>query len=154
MKRRPLDFQTFDEAIADVDRLHKGGWTRGGNWSLAQVCSHLALFVRGSLEGFTGPRAPWHLRVLAPLIVWWMRKKRGMPEGVKIPESLLPTAQLNEESEVEELKKLLQRFQEHKGPLHPSPFAGNISYETWRDLHLIHCAHHLSFLHPAETANK
>ena len=150
-KRRPLDLRTVDEAIAELDRLNKDGCTSAGNWTLAQTCNHLSIFVRGSLEGFHSPRPPWYIRLLAPLIVWWMLKKRRMPEGVKIPDEIRPHDIKDQAAEVVQLQELLRRFQQHQGPLHPSPFAGNIRYDTWLNLHLIHCAHHLSFLHPKET---
>jgi hypothetical protein len=151
MTRRPLDFHTIDEAIVDLDRLHHAGYDPSGNWGLAQICNHLAIFVRGSLEGFSAPRPPWYIRLLAPLFVRRMLKTRRMAEGLRIPQELQPPAGTDEAREVEELKALLHRFQEHKGPLHPSPFAGDLSYDTWRELHLIHCAHHLSFLHRAQS---
>jgi hypothetical protein len=147
MKRRPLDLRTVDEAIAELDRLHRAGSTPAGNWSLAQTCNHLSNFVRGSLEGFSVPRAPWYMRMIAPLLVWWMLKKRRMPEGVNIPSQLRPHDDKDEAAEVAQLQNLLRRFREHRGPLHPSPFAGALSHDTWLNLHLIHCAHHLSFLH-------
>jgi Protein of unknown function (DUF1569) len=149
-KRRPLDFRTIDEVIAELDRLHKDGCQSCGKWNLAHMCNHLSVGVRGSMEGFKSPRPSWFLRMLAPLIIWWMFKKRQMPEGVNAPAEFQPHDVKDEATEVEETKQLLRRFQEHKGPLHPSPFAGNLSYDRWLNLHLIHCAHHLSFLHPGK----
>jgi hypothetical protein len=148
MKRRPLDFQSIDEVVAELGRLRQGGYQKGGNWSLGQICQHLGIFVRGSMDGFSGPRPPWYVRLFAPLFVRWMLKKRRMPEGVKIPAHLQPEPDADDAQEVQELKDLLQRFEKHPGPLWPSPFAGDFSRETWLQMHLIHCAHHLSFLHP------
>jgi hypothetical protein len=150
MKRRSLDFQTIDEVIADVDRLHRKGYRQGGNWNLAQACDHLAIFVRCSMDGFTGPPAPWYVRLAAPLITRWMLKKRRMPEGYQAPAELMPRTEADETREVEELKQQLRRFSTYQGPLHRSPFGGDFSREIWHEMHLIHCAHHLSFLHPAE----
>jgi hypothetical protein len=148
MKRRPLRFQTFDEVIADLDRLRSVGYRKAGNWSLGQICNHLAIVFRGSLDGFPGAKAPWYLRLVAPVATWWTLTFKSMPTGVRIPRELEPQAG-DEASEVEEFKRVLRRFEGHKGPLHPSPFGGACDYETWRKIHLIHCAHHLSFLHPA-----
>jgi hypothetical protein len=147
MNRRPLDFRTFDEVRADLDRL-RAGYQKGGNWSLGQVCNHLAIFVRGSLDGFTGPRPPWFLRMIGPFLLRRMIKNRRMPEGVKVPAHFQPQASAEDSREVQELQDLLRRFEKHQGPLHPSPLGGELSYDTWRELHLIHCAHHLSFLQP------
>jgi hypothetical protein len=152
MKRRALDFRSEDEVVAELDRLQKGGYEKGGNWSLGQICNHAAIFVRGSLDGFTGPKSPWWLGLIAPMLVRRMIKHRRMPEGVKLPPHLLPAEGVDEGKEVEELKRLLLRFRDHQGPLHPSPFSGEMDRESWRQLHLVHCAHHLSFLHPKSGA--
>ena len=35
MSQRPLEFRDFAEALAEVDRLHRGGYQKGGQWDLA-----------------------------------------------------------------------------------------------------------------------
>jgi hypothetical protein len=149
MKRRPLGFRTFDDIIADLDRLRSGGYRKTGNWDLAQICNHLSIVLRGSLDGFPGPKPRWHMRMAGPVVTWLMLTFRWMPTGVKIPRELEPQAG-DEAGEVEELKRLLRRFEGHEGPLHQSPFGGSCSHDTWHKTHLIHCAHHLSFLLPAQ----
>ena len=148
MTRRAVDFRTIDEAVAELDRLHTGGYEKGANWSLGQICNHAAIFVRGSMDGFTVPPPPWYIRLIAPIFVRRMLKTRKMPEGVKLPPHLLPPATVDETKEVEELKGLLRRFENWKQPLHKSNFGGYSDYETWKQIHLIHCAHHLGFLQP------
>ena len=44
------------------------------------------------------------------------------------------------------LVQLLRQFRDHRGPLRPNPLFGELSREQWTQLHLIHAAHHLSFL--------
>jgi hypothetical protein len=154
MKRRPLDFRSEDEVIAELERLERGGYVRAGNWGLGEICQHLCIFIRGSLDGFTGPHPPWYIRMLAPLFVRRMLKTRRMPEGVKIPAQFRPHPPCDDKAEVEELKQLLIRFRDHSGPLHPSPFGGDLGRDRCRQMHLIHCAHHLSFLHPAQAATR
>jgi hypothetical protein len=148
MNRRPLDFRSIDEVIADLDRLRRGGYEKAGNWDLTHAANHLAIFVRGSLEGFTAPKAPWFIRLIGPMFVRRMIKKRRMPAGVKVPAAYHPAPRGDEKAEVDELKQLLLRFRDHRGPLFPSTLAGELDYDTWRELHLVHCSHHLSFLHP------
>jgi hypothetical protein len=150
MNRRSLDFHSFDEVIADLDRLQTG-YEKGGNWSLGQICNHIGIFVRGSMDGFTTPRPPLFVRLIGPLLVRRMLKKRSMPEGIKLPSHFLPKDASDDAREIQALKDLLRRFDQHRGPVHRSPLA-KMTYEKWRDLHLIHCAHHLSFLRPAAKA--
>ena len=44
----------------------------------------------------------------------------------------------------------IRRWQGHTGPLHPSPLFGGNNKDNWLKGHLIHCAHHLSFLIPRQ----
>lgn len=154
MKRRPLDFHSEDEVIAELDRLRTLGYEKAGAWNLGEICNHTAIFIRGSLDGFTGPNPPWFIRLVGPWFVKRMIKKRRMPEGVGLPAHLRPKPNCDEATEVQALKKLLIRFRDHTGPLFPSPFGGDLGRDRWRQLHLIHCAHHLSFLHPAGSASR
>ena len=43
--RRTLSYGSFDEMMLDVERLLEGH-TTVGNWSLAQICRHLATVMR------------------------------------------------------------------------------------------------------------
>ena len=149
MNRRVLDFRTIDEVVADVDQLVSTGYVKVGNWSLGQICRHLANFVKGSIDGFNGPRVSWLIRLFAPLAVRWMRKTRRMPAGVSVPAAYQPGADADDAAEVARLKEALRRFELHRGPLHSSPFGGGVERDECLDMHLIHCSHHLSFLQPA-----
>jgi len=150
MDRRELDFTDLDQLTAELTRLRDTGYTPEGNWSLGQTCDHLAIFFRGSLEGFS-QRVPWLIRVLfGKLILRSILKNRGMREGVKVPKSFLPGEPGDDAQSVETLLGLIDRFRAHSGDYQPSPFFGHLSRERWIELHLIHAAHHLSFLVPGE----
>ena len=49
--RRSLTFASLDEVMPDVDRLLRGH-TTVGNWSLGQICGHLAQGVDRTIGGF------------------------------------------------------------------------------------------------------
>jgi len=151
--RRPLDFQDLGQVIGDVQDLRRRGYTRAGNWTLAQVADHLAIFFRGSLEGFSR-RMPWIVRALVgkPILGLILRKRR-MRAGVQVPQVFLPGDPRDDEVAVEQLVGLIERFRNHTGPLQPSPLFCHLTRQQWTDLHLIHAAHHLSFLLPADKAS-
>jgi hypothetical protein len=152
--RRELTFATLDDAVRDAETLLAKGYDRAGNWDLAQVCGHLAAWFRYQLDGF--PPAP----VLARPVFWlvrntvggWMAKKMmaggRMREGIPtIPQSV-PAPGGRDAAAVTELRETIARWQAHAGPLHPSPLFGRLTRDRWVKGHLIHCAHHLSFLTP------
>ncbi len=147
MERRKLDFRDFNDLLGDLQRL-RGGYLRAGNWTLSQVCDHLAIFFRGSLDGF-GRMMPWLVRVtLGKLILRSILRNRGMRSGVKVPAHFLPGDPREDAAAADELAGLVERFRRHEGPLHPSPLFGRLSREQWTELHLIHASHHMSFLVP------
>jgi hypothetical protein len=148
MQRRELRFQDFDQVLADADRLLAGGYQRAGNWSLAQVCDHLARIITLSLDGFPS-LMPWPVRVLAR---WFalgpILRHKVFRRRFNTPTYLVPAADATDRDAVERLRAVLTRFKESTGPLHPSPLFGRLSRDEWREVHLWHCEHHFSFLSP------
>lgn len=150
--RRPLRFTTLDEVMPEVDRLVERGHSTVGKWTLAQICSHLA----GALTASTREipfQAPWVLRkTIAPFFLRRMLRTGRMPEGFKLPEAALPKPGLDARAEAETLRAALRGYADHTGPMASHPFFGAVGREGWDQIHLIHCAHHLSFALPAEAA--
>jgi hypothetical protein len=152
--RRTLSFASLDEVVADAEDLLAKGYDRTGNWDLAQVCGHLAEWFRYPLDGF--PRAPLLLRPVFWLVRSTVGKgmarkmlaggtmKTGMPT---VPQSV-PAPGGEDAAAVAKLREVIARWKAHPGPLHPSPLFGDMTRDGWTKGHLIHCAHHLSFLVP------
>lgn len=148
MEQRQLEFKDFTDVLAELDRLHAGGCEKLVQWDLAQVCNHLAYFMEGALDGHTY-RVPWIFKFLfGRLVLRRILKKRRMKAGVPSPQKPPPTPGGDESAAVARLKQAIGRLLSHEGELHASPFFGYLTPQQWRDLHLIHCAHHLGFLVP------
>jgi len=65
--RRELRFESLDEVLADVEILVSGGHRTVGNWTLAQILTHLQKTFDASIDGF-GFESNWLIRkVLGPL---------------------------------------------------------------------------------------
>lgn len=149
MKRRILNFNTFDEAIAEIQRLAAGGYEKTGRWSLGQVCEHLTLSMDGFMEGKTFP-VPVIIKLIGPMIKKIVFRSRRMRSGAKTPAVLQPHDGFDESSEVTRAIAALRRFAEFPGPFPRNPIFGTLTLQEWRDLQLIHAAHHLGHLIPAE----
>lgn len=150
MQQRTLEFKDGAEVVAELDRLQRGGYVPRGTWDLFQACDHLAYFVEGSLDGHQF-KTPWLLKVLFGRFVLRRILKSGkMKAGVPTPQKPLPAAGGDVAAAVARLTNALDRVFTHQGELHASPFFGYLTPAEWRRLHLIHCAHHLSFLEPKE----
>lgn len=148
MEPRLLDFKDFPEVLAELERLHRDGYEKLGHWDLAQTCDHLTYFIQGSLDGHTY-KVPWLLKVLlGRMVLRRILTQRRMKSGVPTPQKPLPAAGGDEAAAVTRLRQVIERLQEHSGPFHDSPFFGHLTPAEWRELHVIHCAHHLGYLKP------
>jgi hypothetical protein len=145
--RRPLTFATLGEVMPEVDRLLAGP-TTVGRWSLAQICRHLELAIRLSMDGV--PRkAPWVVRRTAGPAVRWLSFRLGwIPEGVPMYQVYLPQPGPDAAHESEALRAAIVRFGSFTGRFDEHPLFGWQSPTQWERFHCLHCAHHLSFVLP------
>ncbi len=146
--RRTLMLDRLDDVMADVDRL-LGGHVTVGNWSLGQICNHLAWALRASVEG-APIRSPWLIRAtIGPLIKGSFLRRGRMPTGVRLRGMAGPRPGLDARAEAEALRASIAYYRAHPGPRVAHPIFGRLSPEEWDRFHCIHCAHHLSFAVPA-----
>jgi hypothetical protein len=145
--RRSLRYNSLDDIMPDVENLLNGNSTVG-NWSLAQICQHLAMVLRRVVDMPASTPADPSL---------WVgdEKKRKvlesgmMPEGVQGPPQVMPTETRGEADEADALRHAVAHYKASPtGPVIPHRFFGPLSRAEWEKLMLIHCAHHLSFANP------
>jgi hypothetical protein len=146
--RRQLDFASFEELLADADRLSSGPVKVLGNWSAGQIFRHLAIAYNGSIDGFT-MTFPWYLRLMAKVF----RKKLlagPMPAGFQLPSegarAMAPPPTSTEEG-MADLRAAVARLQQEPHRAN-HPMFGELSREQWDNIHLKHANLHMSFLVP------
>src|SRR5262245_24172063 len=152
--RRDLKFASLDEAVQDAEHLLARGYERAGNWGLARCCHHLAVLMGSPIDGFPPMSLP--RRVAARLLKQtfarrWLRKvlETGTwPTGTPTDERTFPPPGCTDAEAVAMLRQAVGRLLTHPGPFQESPLFGMLDRETLVRLHLIHTAHHLSFLVP------
>jgi hypothetical protein len=147
--RRKLTFRSFDEVLADAERLVSSpNTTTLGNWPLSQLLTHLTKGINGSIDGISG-KAPWFLRLIGPIVKGRIIKN-GMSPGFKLPKGReaesFPAAPSPQEA-LGKLRDAVGRLkQERMTARHP--FFGKLTHEEWTRLHLRHAEMHLSFAVP------
>jgi hypothetical protein len=146
--RRTLDYASFEELLADAERLGAGPTKALGNWSAGQIFRHIAVTCNNSIDGFPFT-FPWYLRTAATLFKGRLMKG-SMPAGFKLPGAkagaMLPPETPTEEG-LAELRAAVARLQrEPHRAIHP--LFGAISREEWDRVHLKHASLHMSFLVP------
>ncbi len=148
MDRRELDYKDFDQLIADAKRLHEHGYDKAGRWDLSQTCEHLSFAMNQSLDGYTF-KGPWFLRkVLVPLFVKRsFYKSRKIQAGLPAPDGSVFDP-IDESQAVQAFLNTTQRVKQTQQWPHLHPIFEKLTNDQWRQFHLIHAAHHFSFLIP------
>lgn len=151
-ERRRLSFASAEDVLAEIDRLcaasHDGRLRMLGNWTLAQMCDHLARLI-GMGYGEVSVSAPWIVRVLGPMIVGRRWIERGFPSGMPLKggaAALLPAEDPPLDASAACLRRALARISRNEPMTAVSPLLGRLSPEDWRQLQLRHCEHHLSYV--------
>jgi hypothetical protein len=153
LTRRELKFANLDEVVADAENLQAKGYERVGNWDLAQVCSHIADWMRFPVDGF--PKIPllirpmlWLMRVTVGKSMYRKALTKGLPAGKPTIPSTIAVSGGDPVAAIAKLKESVEKFKAHTGAIHPSPLFGAMNKDEALQLQLVHCAHHLSFLVP------
>jgi hypothetical protein len=146
--RRTVQFASFDDVLADAERLVRARAATTGNWSLDQILGHLAFAMEGSVNGFNR-KAPWPLRLVGRFVVKPRILKHGMKPGFKLPPEAekmsVPAPGGDPAAALERLRRAIQRLKSDT-TRQPHPFFGPMPAAEWDRLHLRHAELHLSFV--------
>jgi hypothetical protein len=149
--RRDLHFVSLDQIVSDAEILaiaqKTGKLHEIGNWTLGQICGHLAAWMDYSFDGAPIKMPPWPIRMVMRVMKNRIIYKPMRP-GAKIPgvpggtagTEVMPT-----EEGLERLRKAVARLQSST-PAAPHPIFGPLTHEEWKQLTLRHSELHLSFL--------
>ena len=149
-RRRKLRFNRLDDIIPDIAPLLTRGHRTIGKWSLGQIYNHLSESIRYSLVGFPGRHAPWPVRITLGKIIGALMLTTGkIKKGVPLPAIYIPDSSLDASEQADVLRAMVERFnQANQFKMHP--LIGAMSGRQWERFHCVHCAHHLSFVLPAD----
>lgn len=146
--RRPLKFKTPGELAAELEHLKKTGYTKTGNWNLPQACRHLALVIESNLAPPPSDQPTPEETAMKEKFFSMVLGPQGMPEQMPISnKDLIPPPDCSEA----EIERLITAFQTLESIPHKSIKVGRcgpVPLGELTQLHLAHCAHHLSFIIP------
>ncbi len=145
--RRKITYATFDDVVADAERLVAAGAGTTGNWSVGQILEHIATVIDKELDGFAN-RPPLPVR----LVGRWILKKKflrdGMPAGFQlkggIAKEILPD-ETDTQQALEHLRKAADRLKNHSGGM-DHPFFGPMTHEEILKINCCHSELHMSFV--------
>jgi hypothetical protein len=148
-ERRELTFHSLEDAVADAERLASGEVRTTGKHIFAQILKHLALTHDMATGKIVGPRPPFFMRLMMPLMKGMILKGPVKP-GFKLPtaaESFFwPGGNTDVNEALTDLKESVKNYNTN-GPLPVHPVFGKVPHEQNDRLNISHCAMHLSFVY-------
>jgi hypothetical protein len=144
--RRTLRYDSLDQVMPDVERLLQGH-TTSGNWSLAEICRHLAKSMRLAVDMPASTKHDPSLQ-FSPEIVAQVFDTGQLLEGLPLPAVLAAADPIEERQAAELLREAIAYYAASTGPVAGHRYLGPLSKAQWDHLQRIHCAHHLSFAKP------
>ncbi len=133
--------------MAELERLSHGHRTVG-DWTLAQICRHLADSVDGSMDGFGVRHHLIMRRFFGRSALQRVFETDRLGSGFTVTVRLNPPGDCDQVDSTERLRRAISRYRAHRGALHFHPFFGALTRSEWDRLHCIHCAHHLRYAVP------
>lgn len=146
--RRQLHFDSYEELLADVHQMNSRPTRYLGNWSLGQVCEHLAKAVEYAVDGAPF-RASWLFRTVGPFLKKRMIS-RPMKPGFRLPKSAAVYLPENTDAAtgIARLEHAIERYRQARS-LKPHAIFGNMTRQEYDQLNFRHAEMHLSFIVPA-----
>jgi hypothetical protein len=142
---RHLKFNSFEDALVELENLERGPVETTGLWSFYQILTHCAESLEFCVSRYPG-EAPWIIRATIGRLAFkdLMRKGFFRP-GTMNPRASKKREEGDEKSAMARLRKAIADFQTYTGPMARHPFYGKIGREDFERLHIFHLAHHLGF---------
>ncbi|MFT3787821.1 MAG: DUF1569 domain-containing protein [Tepidisphaeraceae bacterium] len=146
-RRENLRYADDDACIADIRNLAKSH-VRVGNWTFEQICWHINAVTETRMSPKPGVVDTDEQKARRPIFDQIM-KTGLLPTGIVAPDFLVPPTTFTT-NPVEQCIATLTKFKTYPGPMGQHRVFGSLTVDEGRRINLIHSAHHLSYLVPAE----
>jgi hypothetical protein len=144
--RRTVHYESFDDLLADAERLAAGDVHTLGNWSYGQILKHVAKSLDASIDG-VGFMLPAPLRLVMKTFMKRRFLTKPLPTGFKTTKSFLPDETSVDDGLAALRAAIARQSHETERALHPA--FGRISSQDWDLFNLRHAEMHMSFVKPA-----
>lgn len=146
--RRDVRYESFDDLLADAERVTSSPRRTLGNWTVAQILGHVAVSLNQSIDGLDMP-VPAPVRWIARLLFKRRFLTRPQLPGFIFPERLKPLlevpADTTPDAALQQLRHAIQRVQRepHRAP---NVLLGQLTRAETDAFHLRHAEMHMSFI--------
>lgn len=145
-EKRRLNFANEDEMLVDLARLRKG-YRKLGNWTLPMTSRHLAIVIERSLMPPASPTPTPEQAARKAAFVDVLLKTRRPPAGFTPPPDIMPTPECDD-AEIARLEEACRRLKAYPHALVLMGPFGPVPIDEFREITLMHSAHHLALLIP------
>ena len=147
---RQLVFASLGDAMREVERLSQAAVQAvppATAWNWSQTLEHCAQSIEFSLQGFPAPKSALFQNTLgaAAFNAFALRGRMSHNLAEPIPGApALDASTPDASAALARLRKTVQDFAAHAGPLHPHFAYGALSKAQYEQAHAMHLADHLS----------
>ena len=139
---------SVDNALATLDSLSGGTLTNAGDWSAAQVFTHIAQSIEYSMTGYPTAKSPLFQNTAGRAAFAVFSARRAMSHNLHepIPGAPLLDADADIDQAVARARAALLNFAQHTGPLQPHFAFGALNHEQYTLAHAMHLNNHLEII--------
>ncbi len=147
---RQLVYATVADAMREVERMAGaavGPLAPATAWNWSQTLEHCAQSIEFSLQGFPAPKSALFQNTLgaAAFNLFALRGRMSHNLAEPIPGApALDASATDGSAALTRLRKAVQDFAVHAGPLYPHFAYGTLSKAQYEQAHAMHLANHLS----------
>ena len=146
--RRTVRYESFDDLLADAERVATGEHTTIGNWNVGQILAHIAKALHLSIDG---------IDISVPAPVRWLASKlfkrrfltKPLIAGFKFPEQLKPQLEFPVDTAPQaalvELREAVARVRRETRRA-ANPMLGEMTPDESDAFQLRHAEMHMSFI--------
>lgn len=146
--RREVRYESFDELLADAEKLANCDIKTLGNLSYGEILDHIAAGMQATLDGF-GFKAPLPMRLIANTFMKKKFLRGGIPAGFQRPQKFPEPKDVPVEEALANLRRQIERL-ESTEDRSPHPVFGKMDKADADQFQLRHAELHMSFVVPVE----
>ena len=146
--RRKLRFDDWDAVLEDVRQLQANGYVHAerGNWTLGQICSHLAVVMECAVNGFPKQMPSLLQKLLRLFFLPSNLRHQQLKMRAPAPPFAVPPESVSDEQGVARLQAAVEQFRKPDVRYDRHAAFGELTRDEWKHQQLWHCEHHLSYL--------
>jgi hypothetical protein len=144
---RKLVFASLADAVRLLDQVKQAtAFNPSATWTWSKTLLHLAQSIEYSMSGYPESRSALFQHTAGAVAFSYFKSRGRMSHNLleAIPGAAMLDANAASTVAVAALRKAIDTFQQHGGPLHPHFAYGVLTKAEYEQAHAMHIANHMS----------